>query len=280
MQRHVVASDVAAEHDPHLAATDLDSDLDERRPQNVAGVEEAHSQLGFGLELQPLVVALGAAQRQGVPGVIHGVQRQRRPMLGVALAIGVAGVLLLDLGRVEQHQLGQLIGRRRAVDRRVEPQLHQPRQVPDVIDVGVGEQHVLDRRGLETRVLPIPEPQLLEPLEETGVEQHSGLAGVQQVTRAGDRTGGTMERDTERIGHGLTTSGGRSRARRMAGMTDGPRDYHAGNAPGIVPADAQRIPVEGVAEARSRYNPATGPRGLATAARPLLTSIPNQRARS
>ena len=93
------------------------------------------------------------------------------------------------------------MGRGGAVDRRVEAELNQPRQEADVVDVGVGEQHPVDRLGVEGGGLPVPEPQLLLALEEPGVQQHAGAVVGQQVLRAGHRTGGSVEGDLE-LGHG------------------------------------------------------------------------------
>ena len=88
-------------------------------------------------------------------------KRQRRLVLGKALAVGVVGVFLLVVRGVQQQQLGQRLGGRRRIHRPAKAVLHEPRQVADVIDVRVRQHHGVDLRGIERQPLPVPQPQLL-----------------------------------------------------------------------------------------------------------------------
>ena len=42
-----------------------------------------------------------------------------------------------------------------------------------MIDVRVGEEQMIDRLGIEVGLLPVEKPQLLQPLEQTGINQES-----------------------------------------------------------------------------------------------------------
>ena len=77
-------------------------------------------------------------------------------MLRVALAVGVVGVLLLALGRIEQDDLGELVGGVGAVDRAGVALADDPRQVADVVEVGVREHDGVERLDVERRRLPVP----------------------------------------------------------------------------------------------------------------------------
>src|SRR5262249_59172312 len=65
---------------------------------------------------------------------------------------GDVGLVLLDAGRVRQHDRDQVAGRRRTVDRALEALANQVGQVAAVIDVGVTEDDGVDGGRVEGEV--------------------------------------------------------------------------------------------------------------------------------
>ena len=64
-----------------------------------------------------------------------------------------------------------------------------------MIEVRVGKDDGVDLRWLDREFLPVPFAQLLEPLEEARVDEHSRVARVEQILRARDGACRTEERD-------------------------------------------------------------------------------------
>jgi hypothetical protein len=105
------------------------------------------------------------------------------------------GVLLLDAGRVGQHQ-GQEIARgRRAVDRPGEALADQVGQVAAVVDVGVAEQDGVDVRRAEGEGLVAPVTFGSGAEDQPTVEQEPQAAGLDQVHRPGHLAGCPPEGD-------------------------------------------------------------------------------------
>ena len=195
VQRHVVAADIAAEDDRRVAAADADAHLRERRAEDVAGVQQPH--VDAAAQVERLVVVDGAEAAHGAPDVIGRVQRQRRVVLAEALAVGVLGVLFLELRGVEQDDLREVARGRRAVDGAVEALADEAGQGAAVVEVGVREDDVADRPRVEAGAPPVQQAQLFEALKHPGIDEHVPLAGAEEVARAGDRAGGALERELE-----------------------------------------------------------------------------------
>jgi len=77
-------------------------------------------------------------------------------MLGVAPAVGVFRVLLLDMGAVQQNDLGKVGGRRCRKYVVAEALLDQLGQVAAVVEVRVGQDDAVDRRRIDRERLPVP----------------------------------------------------------------------------------------------------------------------------
>ena len=95
-------------------------------------------------------------------------------------------VLLLDLGRVGEHDAQQVARRRRAVDRPGEPLADERRQVAAVVDVGVAEDDRVDLVGVEREVAVALPGLLAAALVQAAVEQDLVVADFEQVHRPGD----------------------------------------------------------------------------------------------
>jgi hypothetical protein len=185
--RHVVAAEIAGEDE--AAAADLAGD--EARAQDVPGRREPRLDPARGGERPAEVHALHLGER--ALGVRGGVQRQRRVVLAGVVPVGELGLFLLEMGRVRQHDVQQIVRARRAVDRPGEAVAAEPRQVTRVVDVSVAQDHRAERARVHRERGPVTLAQLLQALEEPAVEQHAAVPVLEQVLGAGDRAPGTSE---------------------------------------------------------------------------------------
>ena len=86
----------------------------------------------------------GFEEVEGRPGLCLRIERQRRLMPRIAIAVGGCRIVLLDMPAVRQ-QNGTEIGRRlRAVDRTLEAVPHQARDIAAVVDMGMGQQQRIE----------------------------------------------------------------------------------------------------------------------------------------
>jgi hypothetical protein len=112
---------------------------------------------------------------------------QGRGVLREALAVQVPGVLLLEVRGVEEEDLREVPGGRRAEDGPPEPLPHEARETADVVEVGVGEDDRIDLRRIEVGLRPVPQAQLLLALEHPGVDEEPPVPRLQEVLGPGDR---------------------------------------------------------------------------------------------
>jgi hypothetical protein len=194
VQRHAETAHVTAEDDGLLAVARGHAHLDERRAQDVSALAEARAHALA--QVQPLVVVAGLQALERRQRVHAGVERLGRTVLAVALLVGPRRVFLLQMGRIHEHELEQFAGGPGGVHGRLHPQLHRPRQPAGVIDVGVGQQHVVDRAQVEGRRLPVAQAQFLQALEQAAVHEDAALARLQQVAGTGDAACGAVERQS------------------------------------------------------------------------------------
>src|SRR5262249_48155506 len=116
-----------------------------------------------------------------------------RIVFRVALTVGVARILFLDVRRVGQDQAAELLRGRRAENTAPEAVLDEPGQVAAVIQVRVGEDHRVDgARGHRER-LPVAGPKLLQALKQAAVHQNPAAGDVEEVLGAGDGAGGAQK---------------------------------------------------------------------------------------
>ena len=195
----VEAAHVAAEEDTGLAAVLPDEDVGGGGAQEVPGVAVG--------ERERVVHLLGPGEGHGaeelhrLAHVLLVEERQRGGVLGEPLAVEVAGVFLLQVGGVEEQDLGQLLRGRRAVDGAPEALLDEARHPPDVVEVGVGEDHRVHTGGRELRLRPVAQAELLLALEHPGVHEEPPPARLEQVLRPGHRLRRAEERQP---GHGYS----------------------------------------------------------------------------
>ena len=163
-------------------------DLQERGAQDVPGVAEAHAYAAR--RLQGLLVL----DRSEPPRHLLGVPLRVEGLIGAATGTAGStsaplGLGLLDVGRVEQHDLGQVQRGRRRVDGSREPELRKARKQAGVIDVGVGEQHKVDLGRIEGEAGTVLCVFLGAPLMHAAVHQEHGRTRLHEVARTRDLPG-------------------------------------------------------------------------------------------
>ncbi|GAA2592044.1 hypothetical protein GCM10009863_01250 [Streptomyces axinellae] len=139
------------------------------RSENVAGVFQA--QVGVLVDLGDCPRFDRLEQVQRAVDVHLVVQRLRGVVLAVAASVGVLGLLRLQPCAVPQDHLGEPGRVRTAHHRAPEAVPHQARQVAAVVEVRVGEQDGMHRRGVRREGPPVPAPEFGKPLEEPAVHQ-------------------------------------------------------------------------------------------------------------
>ena len=100
-------------------------------------------------------------------------------VLGKPLLVGVGRIFLLEVGRIDEHQFEQIGRGRSTVDVPTKTVLHQARCVPGVIDVGVGQDQVVQEAGLETGIFPVEFTQFFQTLEHAAIDQHTLAPGFE-----------------------------------------------------------------------------------------------------
>ena len=123
-------------------------------------------------QLADLTQGHGAEELERLLHVRGVEERQRGLVLRQLLAIEVVGVLLLQMGGVQEEHFGEVAGGRRAPDPALETLPHEPRDPPDVIEMGVGEDQVSDRAGVERGIGPVAQAEGLHALEHAAVDEH------------------------------------------------------------------------------------------------------------
>ena len=157
----------------------------------MAGVDEFD--LDVGNDRHRPVVADRLQLRDRTKRVGFGVERERRGVLGEPVSIGVGRVLFLDASGIGQNDAAEIERPCRAEHATAKPLRHETRQIPAMIEVGMRQHDRIDVGRPNRKRLPIPFAQFLQPLEEPGINQHPGGAGVEQVFGAGHRPRGSQE---------------------------------------------------------------------------------------
>jgi hypothetical protein len=76
-------------------------------------------------DCHPLAVRRGLQMFQRMHGIRHGIERQRRLMTRIPLAVGIVGVFFRQMGAVRQQQAAKLRGSRRTVHAPLVTAFHQ-----------------------------------------------------------------------------------------------------------------------------------------------------------
>ncbi|MDV7400060.1 hypothetical protein RZS08_52075, partial [Arthrospira platensis SPKY1] len=105
------------------------------------------------------LVGDGSQTQKAAARLLHGVQRRRlgapAPLARACVAQRPLRLLLLDEGRIHQHDAEQIHRRRRGKDRPSVAQRHETRHQSAVVQVGMREQDEVDRAQIEIERLPV-----------------------------------------------------------------------------------------------------------------------------
>ncbi len=119
-------------------------------------------------QVNDLIVLAGVHILRHLLGVLHGVQRlHRRAARPLALAVFPLSVLLLNVGRVQQHNVNQIRRKPGGDHLTPEPVPNQLWNPARVVNVGVGQQHVIHTGGIEGKLLV---GDLIPPLLQAAVD--------------------------------------------------------------------------------------------------------------
>ena len=199
-QRMAGLPEIAGEHDAPRAAPLVDGDLDDRRPEDVPGVDEPRAHVRM---RRDRVAVLDGAQSLERRHRLH--DRVERCRLAGRAAGGAApmpevalGLDLLDVAAVREHHPEQVGRRRRAPDRPAEAQQREARQQARVVDVGVRQQDEIDVAHVERERLAVLALGLAPALEHAAVHQEGAAGRAHPRTGSGDFAGGAEKRDFHR----------------------------------------------------------------------------------
>jgi hypothetical protein len=92
-------------------------------------------------------------------------------MAGIAVAVGQRGILFLDEATVRQQVLAKITGGRGGNDRPAKSVTAQQRQIAGMIEMGMGEDDLVDLLRCDRQRRPVAQPQVLVTLEQATVDQ-------------------------------------------------------------------------------------------------------------
>src|SRR5690606_22559330 len=101
----------------------------------------------------------------------------------------------LDLGRIKQHQFGDVGGCGPAEDRPAEAGAVQPRQVSAVVDVRVREDDGVEFPRLAEEDFVLPPGLRAAALEQAAIEENAPAVELEEVLAAGDLPRSAEERE-------------------------------------------------------------------------------------
>jgi hypothetical protein len=99
----------------------------------------------------------------------------------------------MGLSGVRQENLAEFPGGAAAIHFAAETIAHEQRQATAVVDMRMGKDDGIHRDRVHRQWLPVPQPQLLQALEQSAVHQDAALTRADQIFRTGDRAGRAEE---------------------------------------------------------------------------------------
>jgi hypothetical protein len=188
-------AEIAREQHAAPPARFLEFQQDAGRTEDVPGVEEGRTDARRDLERLPVT-------RDAAEVVQHGERIQDRIQRGdrvrvLAAAPGAmraaARFFLLQVGGVLHHQARQLARGGGRHDLAAEPAPGQQRQTAAVIQVGMGEQHMIDLRGIEAERLGVLLLQFATALIQAAIDQDAAARAFDHMAGSGHAPVGAME---------------------------------------------------------------------------------------
>ena len=109
---------------------------------------------------------------QHLGGIFHDVERLERFLAPPRALLGFAlGLRFLDARRIRQQVFEQAVGRFGRPDRFAIAKMRQARQQPGMVDMGVGEQQIVDLPGVERKRLVVEVADGLVALKHTAIDE-------------------------------------------------------------------------------------------------------------
>lgn len=108
-----------------------------------------------------LVEGYGREARKRALGIGNSVEWERRLVLREFVAVGILGVLLLQIRAIEQQDFAEILGGVGTEDRTGEAVAHESRQVARMVEMRVRQHGRRDARWIDRKRRPVSEPQLL-----------------------------------------------------------------------------------------------------------------------
>ncbi len=190
------AANVAAEDDPPLfaCAEFAHIDLYGGSAQDMAGLEEGNLDA-----IGDRHLALETDADKLVEARLHILLRVQRlhwrQTVALALLVDILNILLLDVAAVHEHKGAEVARGKRAPDVAAIALFRQIGNIPAVVDVGVAQDHCIDRRRVERKIEVALVGFGAPPLEETTFEQHAPIVDLNQVHRTGHFSSRTQKSD-------------------------------------------------------------------------------------
>jgi hypothetical protein len=104
------------------------------------------------------------------PRIFFCVERESRRVLREAPAVGIRGVLFLEVPTVGQDNVGERLGARGGEDLALKPLAAERGQVPRVVNMCMGEEYGINAGGIDREWLPVPQPQGFQALEQPTID--------------------------------------------------------------------------------------------------------------
>ena len=158
----------AAEHRPFTARR-RHSDPRPGRAQDVPGASEG--EVDVARQRHRLTDRRRSEHSAHLLDVGLGVERQGRPVLAPAIGVGVQRLLFEQVGAVGEDDLGQPRRRFGGIDRAGPSVPGQHREVPGVVQVGVGQDDRVEVVEVEWHRSPVAAAQTRQSLEHPAVDQ-------------------------------------------------------------------------------------------------------------
>jgi hypothetical protein len=156
---------------------------DARRAEDVPGRQQPERHAAA--ERRAFVERHRLQQVQRALRIVERIERLRRMVLGIAVAVREVGFFLLQPRAVAQHDVAQFGRGRRAVHGPAKSFTCKHRKIAGVIDVRMREHDGVERVGRERQRPPVAQSQVLGALEQAAIDQDAPAAVLDQVFRAG-----------------------------------------------------------------------------------------------
>ncbi len=185
------AADVAAdEHAPHRCPVGLQQHSGRSQDVSRALKLRVHARR----DLDRAVERHGSKLLDRLGGVRLRVQREGGMVLREAVPVRVVGLFLLEPSRVVEHDLAELSRACRQVDRATEAVGDERGGIAEVIEMRVRHDHGVDGRRVDRKRLTVAQAEILEPLEQTRVDEDARVGGLDEEAAPGHGSGRAEER--------------------------------------------------------------------------------------